>query len=681
MTRSKVRINTESERNQLTYYIIVGLVAFIVYSNSLSNAFVFDDESVVLSDPSITQLSNIPKFFTGQEGFHKVIGRYYRPVVSLSYTIDCAIWGLKPFGFHLTNVLIHVINSLIVLRILMLLFPGRRGSQSKRSLLIPIVGALIFAVHPIHTEAVAWVSGRTDSLAFTFFGLSFIYFLKYAHVDEQKNKSRYIFLFGLYYVFALLSKEMAITLPFVILAYDVLIEKRSLKELKSRSMVYVLMFGVSILYLIARWLVLKDVPERESYNYFFGKDFATTFFTMFQTIPLYLRLLVYPVGLLYHYSGYSPYVNSFANDGVIFSLIVVVVMGTIVILCLKKHQFVSFSILFFFITILPVMNIIPTMNFVAERFLYISSLSVVILIPYLLSLTESKKIYSYSAGIGFAVVALFGVLTLLRNGDWKSNDTLFLSAEGKPGTVTYVNIGNIYANKQQFDIAEQYYRKAIDLRGETLLANNNLGKIFMVKGNYDSALYYFRKSVQLDTLSPEPRYSMVQLYVQNNMIKEAIAELENILRIVPDYMNSKEMLVELKKRVQTGSDNPGKEQMNPDATKIQQLESESYSSYRNKNYEMAIKELAELVKINPSASSSYYNNIGMCYMDQNNLGEAKHYFELSVKSNDHFSTAFNNLGSVYEKMGDKENARKNYKLALDADPGNTSAKENYEKLK
>ncbi|HEY3252290.1 MAG TPA: hypothetical protein VGK25_14370, partial [Ignavibacteria bacterium] len=110
---AKKRIQLKEKDNTVVFLIIVGVVSFIVYANSLANDFVFDDESVVLSDPTIMDLSNIPKYFTGELGFHKVIGRYYRPVVSTTYAIDYSIWKFNPLGFHLTNVLIHVINSLL----------------------------------------------------------------------------------------------------------------------------------------------------------------------------------------------------------------------------------------------------------------------------------------------------------------------------------------------------------------------------------------------------------------------------------------------------------------------------------------------------------------------------------------------------------------------------------------
>src|SRR3972149_7750799 len=318
MAKQKVK-QTEKGRNlSLIFYIITGITAFIVYANSLGNDFVFDDESVVLGDPTITTISNIPKYFTGDQGFHKVIGRYYRPVVSTSYAIDYYIWKYNAFGFHFTNVLIHVINSLLFLKLLLLIFkPAQQASQKKNVInqYTILFGALIFAIHPIHTEAVAWVSGRTDSLSCTFFFAAFIFYIRYSENHAGKN----LVLLLLFYLFSLLAKEMAITLP--------------------------------------------------------------------------------------------------------------------------------------------VLNIVPTMNFMADRFLYIPSVVVsFVFIGIVMKYYTERNINTIYT---FAVILIlaYSFLTVTRNSDWKDNDTLFFSAENRPGTVTYVNIGNIYANKQQYDKAETYYRK------------------------------------------------------------------------------------------------------------------------------------------------------------------------------------------------------------------------------
>jgi tetratricopeptide (TPR) repeat protein len=115
--------------------------------------------------------------------------------------------------------------------------------------------------------------------------------------------------------------------------------------------------------------------------------------------------------------------------------------------------------------------------------------------------------------------------------------------------------------------------------------------------------------------------------------------------------------------------------------RVAQLERESYENYLGKNYSKAIEQLKELAELNPAGKPGYYNNIGMCYLDGNNLTEAKKYFELSIESNGDFSTGMNNLGMVYEKMGNNTKAKEFFLKALEKNPANADAKRNLERLK
>lgn len=665
-------------RNTAVYYIFIAAAAFAVYANSLSNDFVFDDESVVLGDPSITDLSNIPKYFTAEEGFHKVIGRYYRPVVSSLYALDYAVWKLDPFGFHLTNVLIHVINSLLILKLLFMIFAAQDAGLQKSKLIAVIFAGLVFAVHTIHTEAVSWVSGRTDSLSFTFFAASFIYYLKY----HDKKKPLHFFLVLFFYSFSLLSKEMAITFPLIVVAYDILVnKKREWKDLRNNLPVYISIGVISVLYIFLRWLILKDIPQRETYFYFYGKDMFTVIFTMLQTIPLYFRLLVVPIGLLYHYNVYLPYQSSLVSLEVILPALFVVLMVSVFIALIKRFPLVSYSILFVLITLVPVMNIVPTMNFMAERFLYIPSAALSFVLSALIIRFYNNRTKQALFGVLSVVIIFYSYLTIERNFDWKNNDTLFMSADGRPGSLLYVNIANIYANRQEYDKAEILYRKALDLRDETLLANTNLGKIFLIKGNFDSAYHYIYKSHLLDTLSPEPMFALAQLFINNNNTPAAINWLEKIQKVTPNYMNSVKMLEEMKRSLISGSETQTKPGSQRNNSKIMILEQESFNNYQQKNYDKAIEQLKELAELNPLGRAGYYNNIGMSYLEQNKLNYAKKYFELSAVEDKNFSTAYNNLGNVYEKLGDKLKARESYLKVLETDPNNQSAKENLSKLK
>lgn len=670
--------------NKNIVYIILAVITFAVYANSLYNDFVFDDESVVQADPTIMELSNIPKFFTGEMGFHKVIGAYYRPVVSSTYAIDYAIWEFNPFGYHLTNVIMHIINVLLFYALLLLMFEKFKSPYKDYIILI---AALIFAVHPIHTEVVAWVSGRTDGLACTFFFASFIYYLKYSKGPSNKNLALALF----FYLLSLFSKEMAITLPAVIILYDMIINRSEFKGLlKKRYVIYGSLIMISGLFMLLRWYALRTVVPRMTYYYFYEKDTITTILTMLQTVPLYFRLSIAPYGMLYHYSGYMPDISSIMEFRALYAIAFIVIMVGAAVYFIKKAPYVAYAILIFFVTLLPVMNIVPTMNFMADRFLYIPSMFLSIIIAAVLFRYFTKKTYNLVMGLTAIVLMLFVYMTYTRNAEWKTNDILFMTADGRPGVVTYINIGNIYANKGNFDVAEVYYRKAIDLRKETLIGHNNIGKIFMVKANYDSAYYYIDKAYLLDTLSPEPQYTFAQMYNRKGDIPNALKWLEKLATFAPNYQNAAQMLAELKAiplEQQIMPDSLGKNQNMPPIIKdekmerVRILEESSYKNYQAKNYDKAIVELNQLIKLMPEKSAGYYNNIGMCYMDQEKYKEAIDNFLIAAKTDIKFSSAYNNIGTCYERMNDIPKARDSYRKALEIDPANELAKQNLEKLK
>ena len=533
---SKVIMTMKNTR--IIFYLIIVAVSFFVYYNSLNNDFVFDDESVVQNNISIQTLSNIPKFFTAEEGFHKVIGRYYRPVVSSLYATDFALWGLKPFGFHLTNVIIHVIASLLLLMILLKLF-----GDYKYGLLSALIGALIFAVHPVHTEAVSWISGRTDSLTTLFFFLAFLFYIKYS---EEGNKKLFLIVSVIAYFLGLLSKEMIVTMPVLMFLYDYFFKRRDVEWFKKNALPYIVFISATVVFVLIRYLVLKDVVDRTTYMYFYGKDTQTAVFTMFKTIPVYFRLLVFPLNLLYHYNGVLPDANSIVDLRVLFSVVFILAMIGVSFFIQKKYGVVSFAILFFFVSLLPVMNFIPTMNFMAERFLYLSSFALSVLVSYVLIKFLNEKNKNLLITMFLLIVVVFGYLTYKRNFDWKNNDTLYATADGKDGSVLLVNAGNLYANKKNFDEAEKRYRRAIEIRDNSVLAHHNLGLIYLVRGDIDSAEIKFKKGLSIDSLAPDGYFQLANIYRQEGNLPEAITNLEKLQTIVPNYRDSKNILDMLK---------------------------------------------------------------------------------------------------------------------------------------
>jgi tetratricopeptide (TPR) repeat protein len=188
------------------------------------------------------------------------------------------------------------------------------------------------------------------------------------------------------------------------------------------------------------------------------------------------------------------------------------------------------------------------MNFMAERFLYLTSFSLAVVIVYFLTKYLNEKNYLPLFLISILIIIAFSYLTFERNKEWKNNDTLYSTGEGIDGSVLLVNVGNIYANKKQYDEAEPKFKRAIEIRDNNLLAHHNLGLIYILKGYLDSAEFQIRKGIQIDSLAPDGYFQLSNVYQQQGRINEAITMLEKLQAIVPDYRGSKEILDNMKSK-------------------------------------------------------------------------------------------------------------------------------------
>ncbi|HRE41442.1 MAG TPA: tetratricopeptide repeat protein [Ignavibacteria bacterium] len=664
-------------KNNILNYLIIALVTFAVYFNSLENQFVFDDESVVQTNLSLTSLSNIPKYFTGEDGFHKVIGKYYRPIVSTSYNIDYAIWGLNPFGFHLTNILIHLISTLILFRLLQLLF-----SNYKNVNLVVLLGTLLFAVHPIHTEAVSWISGRTDSFVTIFFFASFLYYIKFTgYPNSEPDKKSNLYFSLLFFAFGLITKEMIITLPVILILFDYTFRQKTFGELKSDFKIYLYYFIIIGLYLLVRYFALKDIPDRESYMYFIGDNFVTIFSTMVKTIPVYFKLLFYPHPLLYHYNGYLPDSYSFFEFNVIFSVIFIAGLIYFAFRFRKEFPAVSFCILFFFISLLPVMNIIPTMNFMAERFLYLTSIVISILVCFFIVKFINEKNQKIIISVILIITLIFGFMTFQRNKEWKDNDTLYMTADGKDGSVLLVNTGNIFANNQEYDEAEKRYRRAIQIREQSVLAHHNLGLIFLIKENYDSAEIMIKKGILIDSLAPDGYFQLANIYRMQNRIPEAIEQLEKLQQVSPNYKQSLNILNVMKNTPENLDDLNMELNPNQELANISKQERESFKLYNEKKFNESIKILEKLIELDPAKKSGYLNNIGICYKELKEFDKALAAFEEAYKLDGKNINALNGKAEVLLLMGNKNGSIEIYEKIFSTDPSNEFVKSRLDSLK
>jgi tetratricopeptide (TPR) repeat protein len=468
-------------------WIYISLLALIAavgvcYANSLANGFVFDDNMLVMWRKWPQTLGEAIRSF-----------RYvYRPLRDLSYSIDMAAWGKNPFGFHLTNVLIHAVNTTLVFFLM-------RGLTS--SLRAGFVSALIFAVHPLQIDSVTYISGRRDVL-FALFYISALLFYGF----YRRRGSRWILLpFWGCWGLSLLSKEMAASLPLVVFTWNFCdlwreqpggwAKKTALavwRALGRDKYLYALL-GAAIVAVTYYYVFVAQASGRVSRQgvLFWGGSYYTNLLMAVRAQAWYLKQLVFPTPIAQYLGAFGPS-SSLLEWRVLVSLAVtggVIFSGFAL---LKRNKLAAFAILGYFVMLLPVSQIIPHHEFVADHYLYLPIMMFGLLVGLAIdqvALRRPAALKPAYAALGVAVAAL-GFLTIVHNRDWKDEFSLweanYRAVPNSPRAA--VNLANEYIDARgDLQKAEYYFKQALVVDPNYESTYTALARLYLAQGRLDSA--------------------------------------------------------------------------------------------------------------------------------------------------------------------------------------------------
>lgn len=431
-TVSKRRANPLAHlQKKSAYFAAAALlaIAFLCYANALANGFVFDDHGHVLSNKSFRSLTNLPSLLAAS----------YRPLRDITYVLDFALWGERAFGFHLTSILIHLANTLLVFALI------RRFT---REVLPPTLAALIFAIQPVQVDAVAYISGRRDVLFSFFYLASFHCYLTYRKLVSNGRRQRYfqlrVGLFGGLFLccwaLSLLSKEMAVSLPLFIFVWnfcDVWDAKNrswgrrflsAVKEALSRDKWLYVVLLLAVAAYVWYQVFLKGASERVRMSGFdwWGGSFYTNLLTSIRVHAWYLKQLVLPTPIV-QYSGGFDIATTVFEWRAILSIIVVgaTLAGGFVLL--NRNTLMAFAILSFFVLLLPVSHIIPHHELLADHYLYLPMMSFALFAALLARKlwSRSEMMKRVTAGVATAMLIVFAAMTIHRNTVYKDDFTLW----------------------------------------------------------------------------------------------------------------------------------------------------------------------------------------------------------------------------------------------------------------
>jgi Flp pilus assembly protein TadD len=537
---------------------------------------------------------------------------------------DYALWGDRPFGYHLTNILLHTLVSVLVYLVLARIFPGKNG--------VAFASALVFAVHPVHAESVAWIAGRTDLIATLFMVASLL------ALSSAPGRRGCLALSLLSFLVALFSKESALVFPLIAAAYLAAFCPGWARPLRLRL---ILLYTVCV----AAYLAVRFGPAEVKAGPAGVLMLWETVFSSCATLFLYVGKLALPVRLSAYIT--NPVAGSPLDlRAAAGAAILLAMLATMALAWRRGDRASAFILAFALVSLAPLANVVrisapDDMGFpAAERFLYAPSIPLIAAAVSLISLAVRGA--RERAGLAAVIVAIFAAMTLRRNAVWKDEESLFTDAlrSSPRAPLLWNNLGVWYSRSGRHDDAVRCIERAIALGGPTQRLLTNLAAAMRGAGRYDESL-----SLLDDALAGEREYAAIyhnygKTYAAMGDDESAAAAFEKALGLRPRQV---EILVDL-----------------------------AESCKRTGRYDLAERRYREALALHPS-SAALWSNLGVVRKLSGDLEGARAAFEKSLSLDPNASVARGNLGVVLAKLGMYQEALAELSAARSLESGNLDA--------
>ncbi|MBF0558044.1 MAG: tetratricopeptide repeat protein [Nitrospirae bacterium] len=688
--------------NSLVHIACVVFLILIIFGNTLNAPFQWDENDFIANNPIVKDLHYFasPSEASGLDNYSAFIIRY---AGYLTFALNYKIHGLSVSGFHIVNIAIHIMNSLLVYCLVLLTFRTpymTATSLQEHSKYIAFLSSAIFAVHPLQTEAVTYVFQRLASLTAFFYLISLTAYIKSRLYQDRKRR---IFFYTIALMSAILdmkTKENAFTLPLVITLYEFCFFSRSTHDSSPVSRYYYLVPILLTLAIIPATLMSLTGSSNLEPGAYGSKVYSRWdyFFTQFRVLVTYLRLLFFPVNqnIDYDYPVYKsffdlPVLMSFAFLTALFAF------GVYLIVRKKNsngcsepaHSFadspalrlLGFGILWFFITLSVESSIIPVLMLIDEYRMYLPSvgliISVVSAVFLLYEQIDIKPVFILAPFV-LAITAL-SVATYFRNELWNDKISLWEDTVRKSPSKAraHCNLAIAYNEHNMFEKAVEQYQIAIDLIPDfAAMAYNGLGNAYLSLNMPGRAEKELLTATRLDPCYAEAHYNLGVAYSALNMPNKAIEHYLTAIKLKPGYVLAHNNL-----GIVYGALNmPDKamEQfliainLNSGYAEAHYNLGVAYSSFNSPDKAMEQYQIA--VALKPGFAEAH-NNLGLIYQNMNLLDKAEQELLTAVRLKPAYVEALCNLGYTYYKMGQKENASRELNEALKINPNNQTAQQ------
>ncbi len=693
---------------------IILVLTALIYSNTFSNSFHYDDERAILDNEAI-------KSFVDYENLFKISSRIgSRPVLNLTFAVNYYLGGFNVFGYHLFNLIIHMAVCVLVYFVASKVFLRTYIHQQddkdlEQYKLLPIFTSFLFAVHPINTQAVNYISARSSSLCVLFIVISLWLFIKFLDLfaaveggeDRVLKSNLRFFSFSLLYLstslaaflLALGTRKMAIIVPLLLICFDYYFYSRRFKtgnnsnrlnkydEEAKISWGFLYRLKLIIwrfrLYHIPYWaiIIIGAFKFLNSDNFNLYVPLHVNVLTACKVYIYYIKLLFVPVGLSIDHN--FPLVTSFSDIPGITSICLVILLIVLAIFLFKNKRIVSFSIVIYFIAPIATSSILiisysSMTSLISEHRIYASAIgfcmaistvicigSKYILKSKLLSFeTNRNKLYYIQIGIMCPVIILCCITTFYRNRDWKDEYTLWSKAvKHHPRSFkAQYNLGQLYTKNKDWDASISHYLKASELDFNDFQVHNNLGIAYKEKGDLALAIKEFNISTGLKENYSDARFNLAIALEEAGNVDQAVKEYKRSLELKP---NNIIVMYNLGNIYMAKGDIDSAESMFKNAVEIAEKDDFNRLEMFEAYHKSSLNEIIVEVKDNVVIKSLI--NVGSIYVRKGRVDDAINLFNKELIKRPYAAELHYKLGWANYKKGTFDIAEQELEKAIDLD--------------
>ncbi|HEY2711339.1 MAG TPA: tetratricopeptide repeat protein [Chthoniobacterales bacterium] len=669
--------------------VVLTAIVWITFAQSLNCTFVnYDDDDYVYQNPNIT---NGLSFAAIRWAFTHVHAANWHPLTTISHMLDCQVYGLQAWGHHLTNVLLHAVAAMLLFLALCRLTGvnavagiGDAG-RNQRSWLLqsPLWSsacvAVIWAIHPLRVESVAWISERKDVLSGVFFMLTLLAYATYSR-SRRWLLGRYLTVIVLF-ALGLMCKPTLVTLPFVLL----LLDYWPLGRWQGQWSVLRGLLGekIPLFILSAASCAVTIVAQKEAFAAIHKVPFADRLGNAAISYVIYLAQTICPVRLavLYPYPEHG-----FSTFAAILALLLLASVSVALFICRNSYPYLLVGWLWFLGMLVPMSGLVQVgWQSRADRYTYLPQIGLYLSASW--GVTELfKRSNQYrrvmAAAVLFVILSLI-IRTRVQTSSWQDSETLWRSAIANTtdNYIAHNNLGEALFEEGRLDEAIVEYEKARQINGSLAEAEYNLGNIFLQKGNASRAITHYENALRMQPRYPEAECNLGNVLAQNGEQSEAIYHYQRAVEMKPESAESHANLANA--LLKTGETRQAIEHYRK-AVAIRPASAEMQSNLGNAltstgDWNGAIACYQAALRVQPGYAK-VHNHLGISLVHVGKVDEALEQFSQSLRIDPNYAEAHYNLARLLARLGRRDEAIAHLSAALRLKPDYAEVKDELREL-